>query len=72
MSFGEGNLRTAVRDLQGEITRLESRCAELEALVCGMVDELEYREKGCIRCHSTYWRMKAQDLGIEVNDAEHR
>ena len=41
MSFGEGNLRTAVRDLQDEIARLESRCAELEALVREMYGYLE-------------------------------
>ena len=68
MSFGDGNLRTAVRDLQGEIARLEGRCDALEVLVRGMVAEMEYREKGCIRCHSTYWRMKAQDLGVEVDN----
>lgn len=37
MSFGEGNLRTAVADMQREIDRLEAENAELRR----RVDELE-------------------------------
>ena len=47
-------------------TRSVGTCEPYKQLIRDLIAEMEYREKGCIRCHSTFWRMKAEELGVSA------
>ena len=62
--MSERDLRTAVRDLQDEIARLESRCDALESLVRDLWEGYGcYMPPDC--CDGVRERMRG--LGVEVD-----
>ena len=60
MSFGDGNLRTAVRDLQLEIERLKAE--RVEVVRCR---DCKYYRESDATCHS--WQWHNWDAAIEVD-----
>jgi len=64
MSFGEGNLRTAVAELQGENDRLRGRVSDLERCVRDLWPRASFTMPTVLRAE---WEGRLHDLDVEVD-----